>query len=1200
MARPARVGRFGRMPRARPPLASLLISIAREQEAQRDQNIMDAWSKGGMFEGAPVTDAMMLDHWRRRLQDISPDDPLYDTYSSAILQYEYAIEESRISVQYAQGQVSDAEMAAFYLRWAKRMAPDSQIFRRLQRDAADHEQRQRQRDDRDIAQAWEKGGVFRGAPVTDEMLLNHWRSRLAGMSPGDPQYDEYKSVLLQYEYIIEDDKMRTRLAAGEIDEGDMAEFYRSWAERKPPESAMFRDLTQAAEAHEEAERVREDQDILNAWSKGDLLDGKRVTDGMLLAHWRNRLKGLVSGDPLYDEYRSLLNQSEFAIEESRMTLRYAQGKATDSDMAAFYGRWAARNPTDSEMYRTLQRDAAQYLARVRQASQAAARRALAADYDRRMTALENQQQSGRFVTALITTLAQQGVAGRGAFLPQVPIGGLAGATGLSNIEDMPPLGAEQLMWAIGQVNVQPGPPPRMPHPGLAGKDWQPERPQEEWIFTDDQGKRWTRGEILGTLRDLDPSFDGVLTMDYVADRLQAQVNAIQQQIRIATGAGKASHVDNLRQRLSAVTEQMQMARAVPVIQRYVEIRQRMEEIFSDPSLLPAAHAALIRAELAKIGQLANDPSIANDGNLQSRLRGEATLQAGTVTVWEDMFGTRGVGQATEATTGTGAVRTDVGRTALIFSTMQGVVDDVAKGRGILTQGTRAFDSASGTFTFTPEPGGRQWGTATPDVLSALPGASGAQMTLVPNGDGRGVSLAYIVPRPIFAVVRDQRLQDIQYRGVDEPVGWYFEQVVNGQVITSFLMEGVNGRYVSTEPGFDPALLRNAIREDGYMKIDISAAILARLGEAGIDALPGDVTGQTMRVPGVQGMFVVGRTAREALRFEMMESVDPISGRARVVPDRNRPVPHGTEKAGHIEIDLNLFVAGTDPTLKRGYDRNTDSPSLLLTTIKGMSEGRAFLDSVRGTPYYDLVISNSVAWSVNGTVDPETGAIMPAPGAEELLGDMYESVAHDELFGRRRAGGGDWRDTPTGRDLLGIGAMRRDRRAGATGLKGAWGLWEPMAAEPLPLDKLRMRGDLKFAPLYGGMRPGTNQLEPVGARRADPVRVDPALGLRLPTFETAALPGARALRPVWEPPALPPSVVAGVSIPTARQPLLSAPTRNIDLIVPRTTWEPPAIGGAGTAPVRIVDGQKQAPVRTPIRTPVAPAPPRAPIGVLRAI
>src|SRR4030042_1658463 len=102
----ARRGRFGRLPRSAPSLTSTIIAIAREMQSQRDSNLMDAWQHGGTFEGAPVTDDMVLAHWRERMTDLSPADPEYDTMKNTLMQYEYAIGESKAATDYAPGKIT--------------------------------------------------------------------------------------------------------------------------------------------------------------------------------------------------------------------------------------------------------------------------------------------------------------------------------------------------------------------------------------------------------------------------------------------------------------------------------------------------------------------------------------------------------------------------------------------------------------------------------------------------------------------------------------------------------------------------------------------------------------------------------------------------------------------------------------------------------------------------------------------------------------------------------------------------------------------------------------------------------------------------------------------------------------------------------------------------------------------------------------
>lgn len=131
-----RRGRYGRLPRSQPSLASAIISLAQEAQNRSDSNLLNAWQKGGDWEGKPVTDEMVLAHWKERMESVSPGDPQYDTYKQTYDQLDYNISESKTYLLYKQGKINDMQMAQFYLDWAKKVPPNSEFYRTLQGDAA--------------------------------------------------------------------------------------------------------------------------------------------------------------------------------------------------------------------------------------------------------------------------------------------------------------------------------------------------------------------------------------------------------------------------------------------------------------------------------------------------------------------------------------------------------------------------------------------------------------------------------------------------------------------------------------------------------------------------------------------------------------------------------------------------------------------------------------------------------------------------------------------------------------------------------------------------------------------------------------------------------------------------------------------------------------------------------------------------------
>jgi len=132
----ARSGRFGRLPRAAPDLTSVIVSMAQEYNSQQDANIIKAWEEGGEFEGKPVTDQILLKHMRQRRDAISKDDPLWEEWDIRLDEYGFAIEESKMTLSYAQHKVNETQMATFYTKWAKKLPVNSEAYRNLMRSAA--------------------------------------------------------------------------------------------------------------------------------------------------------------------------------------------------------------------------------------------------------------------------------------------------------------------------------------------------------------------------------------------------------------------------------------------------------------------------------------------------------------------------------------------------------------------------------------------------------------------------------------------------------------------------------------------------------------------------------------------------------------------------------------------------------------------------------------------------------------------------------------------------------------------------------------------------------------------------------------------------------------------------------------------------------------------------------------------------------
>lgn len=123
--------------------------------------------------------------------------------------------------------------------------------------------------------------------------------------------------------------------------------------------------------------AKRDSNIMDAWRNGGTFEGKKVTDDMALAYWKDREKGLDKGDPTYEAASNQIMQLTYGIEQSKADVLHVQGKLSDTAYAQFFLKWANKVPKNSEFYRTLQKDAAQLIEGAKAKGHAAADKAKA-------------------------------------------------------------------------------------------------------------------------------------------------------------------------------------------------------------------------------------------------------------------------------------------------------------------------------------------------------------------------------------------------------------------------------------------------------------------------------------------------------------------------------------------------------------------------------------------------------------------------------------------------------------------------------------------------------------------------------------------------------------------------------------------------------------------------------------------------------
>lgn len=117
-----------------------------------------------------------------------------------------------------------------------------------------------------------------------------------------------------------------------------------------------------------------DRNFVDAWNNGGEVDGKKVNDTALIAHFKKRRDELPKTDPVWDEWDNRITQYTFSIEESKMRVKWDNEKVTQAQMAAFYRGWEKKATPNSEFQRTLASNAGKWAADARAKGRAGASR----------------------------------------------------------------------------------------------------------------------------------------------------------------------------------------------------------------------------------------------------------------------------------------------------------------------------------------------------------------------------------------------------------------------------------------------------------------------------------------------------------------------------------------------------------------------------------------------------------------------------------------------------------------------------------------------------------------------------------------------------------------------------------------------------------------------------------------------------------
>lgn len=129
------------------------------------------------------------------------------------------------------------------------------------------------------------------------------------------------------------------------------------------------------------QRAAEDRAIFDAYRNGGQFQGKPVDDARILAYITSRRDSFATNDPLYDEWNNTLIQTSFSIGEQKIGLAFKEGRASASQVAAFYRNQLQSLTPNSEFYRDVAGRAAEWAKSASASARAAAGSRLRAQLD---------------------------------------------------------------------------------------------------------------------------------------------------------------------------------------------------------------------------------------------------------------------------------------------------------------------------------------------------------------------------------------------------------------------------------------------------------------------------------------------------------------------------------------------------------------------------------------------------------------------------------------------------------------------------------------------------------------------------------------------------------------------------------------------------------------------------------------------------
>jgi hypothetical protein len=528
---------------------------------------------------------------------------------------------------------------------------------------------------------------------------------------------------------------------------------------------------------------------MNAWKSGGMFEGGPATDERVLAHWQGRLAGVDPKDPLYDTYKNLVFQYEYAIASSKQSTLYAQGKIGNAAMARFYLDWAKKVPKDSEFYRVLQRDAAQFMRASRSGGGGGGGSGGTTAFNKASQATYNKYEApGDYLTGVLTGLAQaNGLVGMNEDLTDFRVGG-------SGSGERDP---GRMMALIGEIMENPGAPLYQTADGIV-----------------------TGQMVLDQLRKLDPDFSGNLTADYYNRALGNQRIGLQTRLDLANKGGFRDAAKENEKKLGFVSEIGRETGIWDTAQLYVAARDKLALTWDDPTASPTDRMAAAREYGNTLASLATDATNPVDIRTANLLQNEVAGVRGDPnaanldTLWENLYG------FTDTTSGGGNQAGDNTGTVASIQRLQAQIDAVATGEYVWGYGVNTNDG------FRLSAGGNQIGAV--PVVDAV--GAGAKVVAIPQRSGGALRVAILAGdlRVTATDVNGNPLGLLKYTdigGVPVPstnvVGKVYRAFINGFELVIYSWQHRGETIYSEDPPFDPRRVGVTSGPDGGLLLDIT-------------------------------------------------------------------------------------------------------------------------------------------------------------------------------------------------------------------------------------------------------------------------------------------------------------------------------------------------------------------------------------------